>query len=75
MPYLTVHIASANTIEANGTASLPGHVWYSIEQDNHSGQLSYGFAPAPGYSGIEKLWCPGEVYTTDTATYLTDVNC
>lgn len=80
MPYLTVYIAPAGALEANGETSSAGHMWYSIAEDNGSGQISYGFAQAPKYKNntglaeLEKLWCPGQVYNDDNKIYTNDIN-
>jgi len=67
---LTVHIALRGTPllkPENGTptgkTSIPGHMWYSIQKGDGPEQ-SYGFQPK-----ISLPVGPGEVVTTDNATY------
>jgi len=66
---LTVHIALRGTPllkPENGTPtgkhSTPGHMWYSIQAGDD--EQSYGFQPK-----ISLPVGPGEVVTTDNATY------
>ena len=44
MPSITVHIAPSGNPLSNGGASLTGHMWFTLADDNGN-QSSYGFAP------------------------------
>ena len=69
MPTVTINIAGADTQLSNGGTSNAGHMWYTLTNSNGS-TLSYGYGPATGNIGVERLFGPGEKYVDDNATYI-----
>lgn len=65
MPSITIKIANAGTPFTNGGASSVGHMWFTLS-DGFTSE-SYGFAPNESHHGSP--FAPGQVYTTDDATY------
>ncbi len=73
MPKLTISISTrgqgAYQPEDGGPAqkSFDGHMWYSVDLGDGSGNKSYGFAQEIGHEG--KPIAPGNVHKTDNKTY------
>jgi hypothetical protein len=71
MPFITIKIAPAGTPEADGSKSIAGHMWFTI--DNGSGyESTYGFAPNSANQG--HMSGQGQVKTDDDDRYIYDPN-
>mgnify|MGYP000932383046 CR=1 FL=1 len=54
MPTVTINVADAGTPTSNGSNSLVGHMWYSLN-DGSGHTDSYGFEPARDFRRLQLL--------------------
>jgi len=66
-PSVTINIVGPGTPRTDGTNSIAGHIWYTLDRGDGTSPINYGFRQANGQGGY--LFADGEVANNDHEIY------